>query len=79
MAFVGLNMVSRPRLEVVSSCTEERASNVSGKLRFKAQRVDVERHSSLSALGFSHSGWNIAVVGGRKSPTWSGGRAGGDT
>ena len=29
---------SRPRFEVVSSCTEERASNVSGKLRFKAQR-----------------------------------------
>ena len=36
---------SRPRLEVVSSCTEERASNVSRKLRFLTQRPRAGRMS----------------------------------
>ena len=52
--FGGEKQASSPQraqecLEVASSCTEERANNVGGKLRFAAQRPraggDVERHS----------------------------------
>ena len=63
--FGGKKQASSPQraqkcLGVASSCTEERASNVGGKLRFAAQRPrageDVERHSPLSALALPHSG-----------------------
>ena len=67
-------------LKIASPCPEERASSVGGKLRFAAQRPrtggDVERHSPLSALVLPHSGWNIALVGGRKGSTWTGRRGG---
>ena len=48
-------------LKIESSCPEERASSVGGKLRFAAQRPragggDIERHSPLSALVLPHSG-----------------------
>ena len=51
---------SRPRLDIASSCPEERASSDGGKLRFAAQRAraggDIERHSPPSAFVLPHSG-----------------------
>ena len=43
---------SRPRLEIASSCPEERASSVGGKLRFAAQRPRAGRGISKDILTF---------------------------